>query len=85
MDSLDTTATSADNSSSMTAFVDDVLLPDTSEKEESNFDSHSVFLLEPDCTRSSSPEPESERERLGGGARSTERTTTSMLSLVSCL
>ena len=59
-------------------FDDGILLPDISEEEESNSDSHSEFLPKPDLDESSPPAPECDREGPEGGARSLTSATKSL-------
>ena len=61
MYSLDA-ASATDSSNDFGAIVDEVLLPDASEKEEYDSDSHRESSLEPDFAESSSPEPEPDSE-----------------------
>ena len=61
MDSLD--AASATNSANdFEAIIDEIVLPNASEKEEYDSDSHRESSLETDSDESSSPEPEPDSE-----------------------
>ena len=57
MDSLDA-ASATDSADDLGAIVDDVMLPNASEKEESDSDSHRESSLEPGSAKSSPPQPE---------------------------
>ena len=61
MYSLDA-ASATDSANDFGAIVDEVLLPDASEKEEYDFGSHRERSLEPDSAESSYPEPEPDSE-----------------------
>ena len=70
MDSLDAASptNSADKPDDSGGALVDVLLLDTSEEGEPDYDSHREPSLEPDSAESSSPEPEPERQGPEGGA-----------------
>ena len=76
MDSLDA-ASGTNSGDNFGAIVDDVLLLDSSEKEESDSDSHRESSLEPGSAESSPPEPETESDGPEGVATSAATSATS--------